>query len=141
MVFGPALVQAYHLEVDVAKYPRVVLPRSVAADGALYGAEGTHWKKCFNGRFIQASDGPFFLHILRDYSCHTQMLSSGKKESSKDDPKLTILKKMRASIQKRLDEASDNPSHFQKVAWFAAYWNTNIKFEMEGLEPIANRPL
>ena len=25
-IFGPALIEAYHLEKDVAKYPRIILP-------------------------------------------------------------------------------------------------------------------
>ena len=45
MVFGPALVEAYRLERDVAKFPRILIPRTVASDGALYAEQGTHWKK------------------------------------------------------------------------------------------------
>jgi hypothetical protein len=74
MVFGPALVEAYRLETKVAKFPRILIPRSVAEDGTVYGREGTHWKEHFDGRFIQAADGPFFLHMLRDYSKAAQAL-------------------------------------------------------------------
>jgi len=28
-------------------------------------------------------------------------------------------------IELRLDEAMDNPRHFEKVLWFARYWNDN----------------
>jgi hypothetical protein len=48
---------------------------------------------------------------------------------------------MRKAIQKRYDEAGDNPEYFQKVAWFVSYWNTHIDFGLEGLEAIATRPL
>jgi hypothetical protein len=142
MVFGPALVEAYRLERDVAKFPRILIPRSVAADGGLYAREGTHWKKYFEGRFIQASDGPFFLHILREQSRHVQQLASRTpKPSVKEDEILILLSAMRRAIQRRFDEASDNPEHFQKVAWFVDYWNNYIDFGIEGLERIATRPL
>lgn len=141
MVFGPALVEAFHLEVDIAKYPRIILPRAVAAEGMMYAEHGTHWRKTFEGRFIQASDGPFFLHILRDYSIHVQELARDRAKLRKDDPIVTLLRGMRTPIQKRLDEASDNPNHFQKVAWFASYWNAHIEFGIEGLEAVVTRPL
>jgi hypothetical protein len=142
IVFGPALVQAYHLEIEVAKYPRIVLPRSIAAEGVAYSENGTHWKRYFDGRFIQASDGPFFLHVLRDLSLHVQQCARNKPSATNEsDPKLTLLKMMRKSVQRRLDEASDNPNHFQKVAWFAAYWNQHIEFGIPGLEAVATRPL
>jgi hypothetical protein len=48
---------------------------------------------------------------------------------------------MRTAIQKRFDEASDNPDHFQKVAWFVQYWNSNLDCGIEGLERIISQPL
>jgi len=143
MVFGPALIEAYRLEREVAKFPRILIPRSVAADGALYAQNGTHWKKYFDERFMKAGDGPFFLHILRDESRHVQRLSGRiPKPSAKDDATLTILAAMRKAIQKRFDEASDNPEHFQKVAWFANYWNNQVGcWRIEGLEPVEAAPV
>jgi hypothetical protein len=143
MVFGPALVEAYRLERDVAKFPRILIPRSVAEDGALYAQQGTHWKQDFDERFMKAADGPFFLHILRDQSRHVQKLAGRiPKPSAKDDSGLSILSAMRKAIQKRFDEASDNPEHFQKVAWFASYWNNHIGcWRIAGLESVDAAPL
>jgi hypothetical protein len=31
--------------------------------------------------------------------------------------------KPRQQIQRRFDEATDEPQHFEKVQWFARYWN------------------
>ena len=142
MVFGPALVEAYRLERQVAKFPRIVIPRAVAADSQAYSQQGTHWKNYFDGRFVQASDGPFFLHILRDQSLHVQkQMSRASKPSTNDDPVVILLRAMRTAIQKRYNEASDNPDHFQKIAWFIGYWNSNIDFGIDGLEAIVTQPL
>jgi hypothetical protein len=140
MVFGPALVEAYRLESQIAKFPRIVIPRAVAADGTLYAQQGTHWRNYFDGRFMQANDGPFFLHILRDPSRAVWKLGSSK-TSGNDETPLVLLRAMRTAVQKRFDEASDNPEHFQKIAWFVGYWNSNIDAGIEGLEAIATRPL
>jgi hypothetical protein len=140
-VFGPALVEAYRLESQIAKFPRIVIPRAVAADGTVYAQQGTHWKNYFEERFLQASDGPFFLHIFRDHSRLVRKLASSSKPSGNDETLLILLRAMRTAIQKRFDEASDNPEHFQKIAWFVGYWNSNIDTGVEGLEAIATRPL
>jgi hypothetical protein len=78
----------------------------VAADGVVYAQQGTHWKQYFDGRFVQASDAPFFLHILRDQSRHVQKLASGANRLNKDDTTVILLRAMRTAIQKRFDEAS-----------------------------------
>lgn len=143
MAFGPALVDAYRLERDVAKFPRILIPRAVVEDGKLYAQQGTHWKRDFDERFMKAADGPFFLHILRDESRYVQRIAGRiPKPSAKDDATLTILAAMRKAIQRRFDEASDNPEHFQKVAWFANYWNSNIgSWQIEGLEDVGAAPV
>jgi hypothetical protein len=64
-----------------------------------------------------------------------------RKDSVRDDATLPLLRMMRTAIQKRFDEASDNPDHFQKVAWFVQYWNSNLDCGIEGLERIISQPL
>ncbi len=35
---------------------------------------------------------------------------------------------MQKLIQKRLNEATDNPRHFEKVQWFARYWQKSVPY-------------
>ena len=48
---------------------------------------------------------------------------------------------MQSAIQKRFNEASDNPDHFQKVAWFVGYWNSQIDIGLDGLQGVHPEPV
>jgi hypothetical protein len=40
-------------------------------------------------------------------------------------------------LQRRFDEATDNPTHFEKVKWFANYWNDHVRrWDIDGLNRI-----
>ena len=142
MVFGPAFLEAYRLETEVATFPRIMTARSVAEDAPAYSLQGTHWKEAFADRFIKDSDGPYFLHILRNQSDVARRLAKRSAHpDAKDDPQLVLLIPVRKTLQKRYDEATDNPEHFKKVAWFIHYWNAYIDCGVKGLEAIVPRAL
>jgi hypothetical protein len=44
--------------------------------------------------------------------------------------------RMQDMIQKRLDEATDNPRHFEKVQWFAFYWRKFVPYGVTGFKTI-----
>ena len=63
MVFGEALVQAYHLEQDVARYPRILVANDIAKeiqDDFLEKSGLAEFMECLR----QADDGPHFVHVL-----------------------------------------------------------------------------
>jgi hypothetical protein len=142
MVFGPALIAAYRLETEVAKYPRILIPRSVASASTLYAQEGTHWKEPLR----TASSKRVMVHSSYMSSAtnsrRTQALARNKPgASANEDAQLIPIILIGRAVQRRYDEASDNPDHFQKIDWFARYWNTRMSHGPEGLEPIMPRPL
>lgn len=115
-VFGDALLEAYRLESQIARYPRVIIPRVLvnSPDG-----------KSVQPRFItQASDGPFFVDILWR-TADDLYLAIEEKEPMPSD-QMEFLSVASAKLQQRLDEAVDNPNHFEKVKWFATYWNDTL---------------
>ena len=129
MVFGEALVRAYHYESTVAWYPRIMLPREVTADIKNYENAGS--KKFFDGQVRQSTDGPQYWHVLRRFDeIKTRPLDHPKRPE-----RLATLVEIRDKIQSRLDAAVDNPTHFEKVHWFASYWN-GVFFQINGLKPI-----
>ena len=118
MVFGEAFIKAYQLESSVARYPRVMVMRQVyeeAITSNLGGYLGTH--------LVQADDGPYFVDVLEHVRTELKVIDSGSAPLVIVEQRLSTFAKMRDQIAKRLAEASDNPNHFEKAQWFAAYWN------------------
>jgi hypothetical protein len=119
MVFGEALVRAYQLESRVVRYPRIMIARDVTQDLRDY-CDNHQLGIEFPERIRRADDGPWHVHVLRPL----QMLHKSQPMTSL--PKHwdgVFFDVCRMQIQKRLDEAVDNPRHFEKVRWFAEYWN------------------
>jgi hypothetical protein len=110
VVFGEALVHAYRLESTIAKYPRIILPREVAL-------EAKQLKEAIpkEDYVRQSGDGAFFVHTLLPMTDPP----SPDLQSSFDE----YWNGMGATIQRLFDESVDNPRHFEKVQWFATYWN------------------
>jgi hypothetical protein len=76
-----------------------MIPRKIAGRAMKLSKEA--------GDFIkQGSDGPFYLHILAGM-----------------EHKVDAAQAAANMIQRRFDESVDNPRHFEKVKWFAEYWN------------------
>lgn len=109
-VFGEALVHAYRLESTIAKYPRIILPRDVALKAKKL-KEFTEKEDYVR----QSADGPFFLHTLLPMAyAHDE-----GDQASFDE----YWNSLAAIIQGLFDESVDNPRHFEKIQWFAIYWN------------------
>ena len=63
-----------------------------------------------------AEDGPRFLNVLSQYIRDLGLPSPEKRMAS--------YRTIREKIQERFDKSRDNPKHFEKVRWFAIYWNS-----------------
>ncbi len=85
-----------------------------------------------------------FVHVLRTIEMAALPFVLGDKETQHlkyDNPKfggkLRPYTGIAGQIQRRFDEATDNPNHFEKVKWFANYWNENVRrWDIAGLERI-----
>jgi hypothetical protein len=119
MVFGDAFIQAYNLEQTIVRYPRIMLTRQVALDvDVLHDAMGDE----FANSVGKATDGPHYFHVLRALT----ILDDERYDQNVRDQLITRFNGTAAPIQMRFDESADNPSHFEKVRWFANYWNESI---------------
>jgi hypothetical protein len=138
MVFGKALVRAYRLETSIVRYPRVMVTREVVEDIRAIEIETAAVL------LRQSDDGPIFLHVLRAIEMAMMPVDhgKGKRRLRFDDPifhgKLAPYVGIADQIQRRFDEATDNPRHFDKVKWFASYWNDTIEqWNIEGFNRIS----
>ena len=127
VVFGDALVEAFRIESEIARYPRVMTTRAVWLDYEKYRAEDDggsldDWLK-------QSDDGPMFVHTLRSTSAFAYRTKLDNLSLSPPEQKnLDHITELQNTIQKKFDEAIDNPRHFEKVQWFAEYWNRSVPY-------------
>jgi hypothetical protein len=135
-VFGEALVDAFHFERDVAKYPRIIVTRQVVDDTKAI------WEKEHSEFIRQTEDGPHVLHVLMGLAQMTAIKLNRPELTDLQSRQLqqyTMISKM---IKLRLEEARDTPAHFEKVQWFARYWNSTLPQEAgKGLERITGAGL
>ena len=79
---------------------------------------------CAHFGAIQADGGPNYVHVLRNVASE---ISRSQIENLNLRPEkqhsLEEYERMRDTIQKCLGESVDSPRHFEKVQWFARYWN------------------
>lgn len=130
MVFGDALVRAHQLESEVAVYPRIMLSKDVVADVAHYRANNpgvSDWKH----NIRQSDDGPYYLNIL---ALIERVFSVADRATLAQHA--VRYNEIAQQIQMRFDESVDNPRHFQKVQWFARYWNDVVRHHSKRLQKI-----
>jgi hypothetical protein len=130
-VFGDALVEAYRLESEIVKYPRIMLTKVVVDD-----ARGSEKKDEFEEHIKQADDGPYFVHVLWRLRMLLDVLKEQPRSPEQHRQTLSYFEAMRAQIQKRFEESVDTPAHFKKVRWFANYWNVTLGEDVETIQRI-----
>jgi hypothetical protein len=121
IAFGDALVRAYRLEQDVARYARIMVTRDVAADVERYLNDFDFGELLDSLK--QADDGPYFLHVLSLW----EVIFRVENKPLHRQPYVDECNQIGAQIKRRFDESVDNPRHFEKVQWFAKYWNRTFE--------------
>ena len=131
-VFGEALVEAYRLENEVVRYPRIMVARNVVRDATIY------WGKGHEERIRHSEDGPAYVHVLRAIERDVEKERKRNPDvDAEDSEQLNYYVRIAERIQERFREAVDDPRHFEKVQWFARYWNRVIsEHRIKGLNPI-----
>jgi hypothetical protein len=133
-VFGEALIEAYRLESEVVRYPRVMVTSQVYNDAIT----GPKWSGGFKALIRQSDDGPYYLHILRPLKFAVERAAIPDPET--DDAsysEISTYVRMGEKIQEQFLRAVDEPKHFEKIQWFARYWNSCLPANHEKLRPIA----
>jgi len=133
-VFGEALVKAYRLESEVVRFPRIMVASEIV-DYAM--AHFPQWPEAFQPLIRQGADGPYYLHILRPLE--EAIARAAIPDPETDDAsynEISSYVRMGQQLQVNFNKAVDEPRHFEKVQWFARYWNDCLPYNHECLKPI-----
>lgn len=128
VVFGNALIRAYELESTVARYPRIMLTKEVAEDIKKYQGEDPQ----YGDSVRQADDGPFFLHSLAMINANLDARETDEDRETQSGHFNILWQR----LQHRFDESVDSPKHFEKVKWFARYWNESTSKYRRFVNPV-----
>ncbi len=126
IVFGVGVVNAYHLESTVAKYPRIVLSRDVAQECLRLQKTDPIYKEYFE-RLQRDTDGVMFIHYLYELAkTNTQY----NRLLNADETALILTGQLILEIiQSALDTTLDEPSIYEKYRWFGNYWNSTVSVD------------
>lgn len=125
ILFGPGIVEAYKLESQVAKYPRILVTDAVRQ------AVGGYHEGLWKGRLLcHDVDGCWFVNLL------VPSLSSWAPLPNAATPQdlRSHLKKVRRSLVNSWEQAQGNVGHMSKVWWLVHRFNREA--EKQGIEKI-----
>lgn len=121
IVFGEGIIEAYRLENNIAKFPRIVLGRQTYKLAELYASEGDVWEAYFDARLLRDSDGVVFLNFLNDMAAGNCFKNDVP--NSGERPWVIVGNQVRGIIQNRIDTTLESPEIYAKAEWMARYWN------------------
>jgi hypothetical protein len=114
IIVGPAIVYAYRYESRVTKFPRLAiiggLRNRCLADEKIVK------------RIRQSSDGPWYLHTLfelEQYAMKAEKLGI-------DNSDFRFMVSAHEYISDQLKEHSDQPAQYEKLLWFAQYFDETV---------------
>lgn len=111
IIVGPAIVHAYRYESKVTKYPRLAIIEKLR-------------KRCISDAGVlkyirQAKDGPWYLHTLY----HLEQYAKKVDRIGIDAADYKFMMDAHKYIAEQLIEVADQPALFEKVVWFASYFD------------------
>lgn len=125
MAFGQALVRAYHMENEIARFPRIVVAREVREDMIAYSGQSAKEKRFPSiERLRQSDDGPMYIDVLKPVVALAKKSDSLYSTlSAEEKRKVDSYANIGHALRARIEESMDTPRHFEKVQWMGRYWN------------------
>jgi hypothetical protein len=121
-VFGPGLVRAYDFESKIARFPSVIVSRDIVHDIEM-AKLNFPWTENFKDILMRAQDGPLYLNVLDRIATELNGMVGRLPHELRTDPRYGAIELLRDNIQIKFDGSTDDPKIFEKIQWFAAYWN------------------
>lgn len=121
LVFGPALMEAYRMEQELARYPRVVLSPPALALMCVeppYGDVGANLRKIFRVDDSEIA----YLHFLSENAMEGAGFVGVRR--------FEILSQIRSQLVGKFKFYPEWPEPFQeKLRWFVSYFNDTVRSE------------
>ncbi len=128
VVFGPAVIEAYELETEVAKYPRILV-----SDEVREAVWGYHTGLCRGRLLLRDVDGCWFVNVFEPPLSGWKLLS----DDSEGEEPTDFLSSVRVHLRRNLRQESD-AGHLSKLRWAVHYFNEAA--ERIGVAPIRLDP-
>jgi hypothetical protein len=126
VVFGQAVIDAYELESNVAKYPRILVSETVRK-----ATWGYHLGVCQGRLYLRDIDGCWFVNVLAPPLSRWKALSDVRVTMDS----ATFLTSVGAWLRKELQLSQGDLRRSSKLLWLAHHFNTAAAQE-ERIEPI-----
>ena len=121
VLFGPAIVKAYELERDVAKYPRVLV--EAAVKNTVWNYHLGRWR----GRLLQQDiDGCWFINVLTPSLSNWQALPGNRSLQNRR----RFLRAIRGALKEQLSMQRDE-RQLSKWMWLAHWFNEEVEDEAD----------
>jgi hypothetical protein len=130
IVFGQALVDAHLLESSRAIFPRIVVREEVRRDFLEHASRREqYW-------LHEVSDGQYFINVLHHMDNYGRDLEHAVHPDRFIPHQISYYFDIRKAIDLQLTRTRNEPRKFEKIRWFAQYWNEMAYPEIPGLEPL-----
>jgi hypothetical protein len=118
MVFGPAFIEAYQLEQDIADFPRIVLSKSVRVDAGDFRPDTKNEFSIFGKLITKCNDGPMCIDLF------AHLRRNGFDFLGTEHP--VEAKQFQATLKAQLDHGADIPKWHRKTSWLVNCFNEAI---------------
>lgn len=121
-VFGPGLIRAYHIEKDIAVYPRILMDRCIYRDVKDISHDKSHFRRDFDDRYhLDILKLGTFWEVDLDVNIghNKSLIMAWTKEE--------WLQKIKKFIEEELVQQEDKISVVKKYVWLAMYFQFILK--------------
>jgi hypothetical protein len=118
VMFGPAFLDAYHIEQTIAKYPRILPSRVVCEDFLAIEPlnDGEPWPA-----LTMDDDGPPYLDVLERFS------KINDADAAPTERESETANRCADALQRLINDAVYEPRYFEKLEWLGQKWNTTLR--------------